>query len=48
MKKKINFPKLIWIAGIFITLLLILYLVIEYKVKYEDFSHIIKSPSSYY
>jgi len=41
-KKKVNIWKILWVAGIFVILLLILYLVIEYKVKYEDFSFYIK------
>lgn len=40
--KKFNIWKFIWVSGIFIILLLILYLVIQYKVKYEDFSYVIK------
>lgn len=40
--EKINIWKIIWIVGIFAILLIILYLVVEYKVKYEDFSYIIK------
>jgi len=42
--KKINFNvwKIIWVVGIFAILLMILYLVVEYKVKYEDFSYIMK------
>lgn len=36
-----NIWKIIWILGIFIILLIILYLVIEYKVKYEDFYSVI-------
>jgi len=43
--KKINIWKIIWVVGIFAVLLIILYLVVEYKVKYEDLSCIIKSPS---
>ena len=43
--KRINFWKMIWVVGIFAILLIILYLVVEYKVKYEDFSCIIKSPN---
>ena len=39
---KFNIWKVIWLSGIFIILLLILYLVIQYKVKYEDFSYFIK------
>lgn len=35
--KKINFWKFIWVVGVFVILLLILYLVVDYKVKYEDF-----------
>jgi len=44
MKKKKNFNiwRVLWVVGIFVILLLILYLVIEYKVKYEDFSVYIK------
>lgn len=45
MKKKINIPRTIWVIGVFAILIIILYLVIEYKVKYEDFSYIIKSPN---
>jgi len=45
LSKKINIWKIIWVAGIFAILLIILYLVVEYKVKYEDFYIIIKSPS---
>lgn len=44
--KKINVSKLIWVCGIFIALLIILYLVVEYKVKYEDFSYIIEEKES--
>ena len=35
MQKKNNF-KYIWVTGIFLILIIILYLVVEYKVKYED------------
>ena len=38
-KKNINIWKVIWVVGIFAILLIILYLVVEYKVKYEDFSY---------
>ena len=34
-KKKVNLPRIIWVAGIFIILILILILVVEYKVKWE-------------
>lgn len=34
-KKKINWLKVLWVTGIYAILLIILYLVIEYKVKYE-------------
>ena len=34
-KKKINWLRVLWMTGIYIALLIILYLVIEYKVKYE-------------
>ncbi len=33
--KKINFGRIIWVIGIFAFLLIILYLVVQYKVKYE-------------
>lgn len=39
--KNINIWRIIWISGIFLILLIILYLVVEYKVKYEDFSSLI-------
>lgn len=41
MKKKINISKIIWVVGLFASLILILYLVVVYKVKYEDLSYII-------
>ena len=34
-KKKINWLRVLWMTGIYIILFIILYLVIEYKVKYE-------------
>ena len=34
--KKINWWKLVWVLGVYIILGLILYLVIEYKVKWES------------
>lgn len=34
-KKKINWPRVLWVVGIYLILLIILYLVVEYKVKYE-------------
>lgn len=34
-KKKINIYKIIWVVGIYLMLLIILYLVVTYKVKYE-------------
>lgn len=37
-KKIINVWKVVWVVGVFVILLLILYLVVEFKVKYEDFS----------
>ena len=43
--KKNSIWKTISIIGIFVILIMILYLVVEYKVKYEDFSSMIKSPS---
>ena len=50
MKKNINLWKIIWVVGIFAILLIILYLVVEYKVKYEDFSNYIieKESPNYY
>lgn len=47
-KKNINIWKIIWVVGVFAILLIILYLVVEYKVKYEDFNNYIiekESPS---
>ena len=34
-KKKINYLRILWMTGVYIILLIILYLVIIYKVKYE-------------
>lgn len=34
-KKKINYLRILWVSGVYIILLMILYLVIIYKVKYE-------------
>ena len=34
-KKKINYLRIIWVAGIYIILIIILYLVVTFKVKYE-------------
>ena len=34
-KKKINYLRILWISGVYIILLIILYLVIIYKIKYE-------------
>lgn len=34
-KKKINYFKIIWLTGIYVMLIIILYLVVTYKVKYE-------------
>lgn len=34
-KKKINYLKIIWLTGIYVMLIIILYLVVTYKVKYE-------------
>jgi len=33
--KKINFPRIIWVSGIYIMLIIILVLVVIYKVRYE-------------
>ena len=49
-KKNINIWKIIWVTGVFLILLIILYLVVEYKVKYEDFSNYViekESPNNY-
>ena len=34
-KKEINYLRILWVSGVYIILLIILYLVIIYKVKYE-------------
>ncbi len=34
-KKKINYLRIIWVTGIYVMLIIILYLVVMYKVKYE-------------
>lgn len=34
-KKKINYFRIIWVIGIYIILIIILYLVVTFKVKYE-------------
>lgn len=34
-KKKINYLRILWVTGVYVILLIILYLVIIYKVKYE-------------
>ena len=34
-KKKINYLRLIWVTGIYVMLIIILYLVVKYKVGYE-------------
>lgn len=34
-KKKINYFRIIWVTGIYIILIIILYLVVTFKVKYE-------------
>ena len=34
-KKKINYLRILWVSGVYIILLIILYLVIIYKIKYE-------------
>lgn len=34
-KKKINYLRIIWATGIYVMLIIILYLVVMYKVKYE-------------
>lgn len=34
-KKKINWFRVLWVTGIYIILIIILYLVVVFKVKYE-------------
>lgn len=34
-KKKINYLRIIWVTGIYVILMIILYLVVTFKVKYE-------------
>ncbi len=34
-KKKINIPRIIWVSGVYLMLIMILVLVIIFKVKYE-------------
>ena len=34
-KKKINYLRIIWVTGIYVMLIIILYLVVKYKVDYE-------------
>ena len=34
-KKKINYLRIIWVTGIYVMLIIILYLVGKYKVEYE-------------
>lgn len=34
-KKKINYLRIIWVTGIYVMLITILYLVVKYKVEYE-------------
>ena len=38
MLKKVKLSY-IWVTGVYIILIIILYLVVEYKIKYEDGSH---------
>ena len=33
-KKKINYLRIIWVTGIYVMLIIILYLVVKYKVEY--------------
>ena len=35
VKKKINYLRIIWVTGIYVMLIIILYLVVKYKVEYE-------------
>lgn len=37
--KKINFAKLVWVSSIFIILIILLYLVMDYKINYEYLVH---------
>ena len=34
-KKKINYLRIIWVTGIYVMLIIILYSVVKYKVEYE-------------
>ena len=34
-KKKINYLRIIWVTGIYVMLIIILYLAVKYKVEYE-------------
>ena len=34
-KKKINYLRILWVTGIYVMLIIILYLVVKYKVEYE-------------
>ena len=34
-KKKVNYLRIIWVTGIYVMLIIILYLVVKYKVEYE-------------
>ena len=34
-RKKINYLRIIWVTGIYVMLIIILYLVVKYKVEYE-------------
>ena len=34
-KKKINYLRIIWVTGIYVMLIIILYLVVKYKVEFE-------------
>ena len=34
-KKKINYLRIRWVTGIYVMLIIILYLVVKYKVEYE-------------
>lgn len=43
--KKRNYSKVIWIVGLFVSLILILYLVVVYKVKYEDMYKLVNESS---
>ncbi len=34
-RKKLNIPRIIWVTGVYLILIIVLVLVVIYKVKYE-------------